>query len=82
MQKQRRLVGVGQQLGQFRLAGFEAANLVLELSPGHTIQYGLNRSFQVSVDAFQLFALADDVRATLNPQPIHLTSEFLAEFLE
>ncbi|OXC74491.1 hypothetical protein BSU04_31760 [Caballeronia sordidicola] len=38
------------------------------LNAGHTIQIGLNHSIKVPLDAFQLFALTDDVCATLNPQ--------------
>ncbi|WP_371740405.1 hypothetical protein [Bradyrhizobium sp. LCT2] len=82
MQKGRWFLSVRQQLGQFGLAGFKTTNLVLELSAGHTIQDGLDRSIQVPLNAFQLFALTDDVCAALNPQPVHLASEFVAELLE
>ncbi|WP_343228242.1 hypothetical protein [Rhizobium leucaenae] len=82
MQKGRRLLSICQQLGQFGLAGFKATNLVLELSAGHSIQDRLDRSIQVPLDAFQFLALTDDICATLNPQPVHLASEFVAELLE
>ncbi|WP_311979834.1 hypothetical protein [Bradyrhizobium diazoefficiens] len=82
MQERRRLFRVSQQLGEFCLTGFEAADLVLELRAGHPIQDGLDRSIQVPLDAFQLFPLTDDVCATLNTQPVHLARELVTEFLE
>jgi len=74
MQERRRPFSVRQQLGQFCLTSFETPNLVLELNAGHTIQNGLNRSIKVPLDAFQLFALTDDVCASLNPQRLRPTS--------
>ncbi|WP_347337582.1 hypothetical protein [Bradyrhizobium sacchari] len=78
----RRLLRVREYVDQLGLACFQSADLVLQFRSRHTFKDGLNRFIELALSPLELASLRLDIGPALDPQPIHLTGKFLAEFLE
>ncbi|WP_449228024.1 hypothetical protein [Azospirillum argentinense] len=75
VEKGRGLGRACQHAGEFRLACFQPSDLILELATGHSIENGLDRAIQFPLNPFQLFAVAGDLGALLDAQPVHFAGE-------
>ncbi|MEP2829243.1 MULTISPECIES: hypothetical protein [Alphaproteobacteria] len=77
-----RLLGLGEDCRQLRLARLERAYLVLELCTRHTVEDRLDGAIDIPFDALDFFALSDQCRPALDELPIDLPRKLLAERLE
>ena len=79
MDERDRLLAGRNEFEQRGLTWLEAPGLVVELGARIAVLDGLNGLVQLALHPVELLGAADDVRIALHAQPVHLTSELVAE---
>ncbi|WP_223191434.1 hypothetical protein [Paracoccus thiocyanatus] len=82
MHQGRRLVGIGEFVRQFRLAGFQPSHLLLHRRVIHAIGDRIDDLGNLPADLVQFPFPTLQIGAALDAQPIHLPGELGTELLE